>query len=262
MSLPSPIDEARAAQLRALVDRLEVEINDLELLERALTHRSYAFEEGGLRTNERLEFLGDSVLALVVTDEIFHAHASEAEGRLAKLRAAAVKTGSLAIVARTIDLGNIVRLGKGEAASGGSDKNSILADTLEAVIGAIYLDQGYPVAADVVLRLFADRLEDLSERQASLDYKTSLQELTAAAFGALPQYVLAHTGPDHAREFTAQVNVAGVERGHGVGKNKKQAEQAAAKDAYVSLTHDGETPLLSDSGLADVVAEGVSPAVR
>jgi ribonuclease III len=214
---------------------LDLEFTDPALLQRALVHRSYAFENGGLATNERLEFLGDAVLALVVTDEIFHALPDSAEGRLAKVRAAAVKTASLADIARGIDLGAHVLLGKGEAASGGADKDSILADTLEAVIGACYLDAGFRAAYDLVVRLTAEHLVVLSGRDAALDFKTSLQELVAARFESTPSYRLDDTGPDHAKTFTATVVVDGREVGTGTGPSKKHAEQAAAREAYALL---------------------------
>lgn len=214
---------------------LDVHVDDLRLLEQALVHRSWAFENGGVEPNERLEFLGDAVLALVVTDEIYHAHPDEQEGRLAKVRSAAVKTGSLADVARGLGLGRFVRLGRGEAASGGADKDSILADTLEAVLGAIYLDGGFATAYDVVERLFADRLTELAGRGAALDYKTSLQELAAARFDSLPRYEVTDTGPDHAKTFTATVTIDGTAHGAGEGRSKKEAEQRAAREAYRTL---------------------------
>lgn len=226
-----------AAELAA---RLEVHIDDLSLLEQALIHRSWAFENGGVEPNERLEFLGDAVLALVVTDEIYHAHPDEQEGRLAKVRSAAVKTASLADVARRLDLGRFVRLGRGEASSGGADKDSILADTLEAVLGAIYLDRGFPTAYDVVERLFSERLAELAGRGAALDYKTSLQELAAARFEHLPRYDVDDDGPDHAKTFTATVSVDGEVAGRGEGRSKKEAEQRAAREAYRALAPDGE----------------------
>lgn len=226
---PSP----SAAELAAL---LEVHVDDLGLLERALVHRSWAFENGAVEPNERLEFLGDAVLGLVVTDEIYHAHPDEQEGRLAKVRSAAVKTGSLAAIARELGLGRYVKLGRGEAASGGADKDSILADTLEAVVGAVYLDQGFASAYDLVERLFGDRLVELAGRGAALDYKTSLQELTAARFDVLPRYDVTDEGPDHAKTFTALVQVDGEVVGRGQGANKKEAEQRAAREAYRRLT--------------------------
>lgn len=219
-----------------LMRELGMRFEDPSLLERALTHRSYAFEHGGIATNERLEFLGDAVLSLVVTDELYHAHPDAPEGELAKLRAAAVKTASLASMARQIGLGRFVRLGKGEAASGGADKSSILADTFEAVLGAYYLDRGYPEVYDLVRDLFGARLADLAGRGASLDYKTSLQELVAARFESMPRYQVSDRGPDHEKEFTAEVTVDGDVVGRGVGRSKKAAEQRAAREAYLALT--------------------------
>jgi ribonuclease-3 len=215
-----------------LVEVLDVHLDEPSLLDRALTHRSWAFENGGVEPNERLEFLGDAVLGLVVTDEIFHAHPDEQEGRLAKVRSAAVKTESLADVARGLGLGDYVKLGRGESTSGGADKDSILADTLEAVIGAVYVDQGFASAYDLVERLFADRLAELADRGAALDYKTSLQELSAQRFEALPRYEVSDEGPDHAKTFQATVTVDGDVVGQGEGRNKKQAEQRAAREAY------------------------------
>jgi ribonuclease III len=231
--MSTPGASPSAAELVAL---LGVHVDDLALLERALVHRSWAFENGGVEPNERLEFLGDAVLGLVVTDEIFHAHPEEQEGRLAKVRSAAVKTDSLAAIARGLGLGRFVKLGRGEAASGGADKDSILADTLEAVVGAVYLDQGFATAYDLVERLFGDRLVELAGRGAALDYKTSLQELTAARFDVLPRYEVSDEGPDHAKTFTAVVRVDGEVVGRGEGANKKQAEQRAAREAYRRLT--------------------------
>jgi ribonuclease-3 len=176
------------------------------------------------------------VLALVVTDEIFHAHPDAAEGQLAKLRAAAVKTGSLALMARDIGLGRFVRLGRGEANSGGADKDSILADTFEAVLGAYYLDRGFAAVSQLVRDLFGARLADLAGRGAALDYKTSLQELVAARFESMPRYAVSDEGPDHQKTFTAAVTVEGRIVGDGVGRSKKEAEQAAAREAYLQLT--------------------------
>jgi ribonuclease III len=225
-------DPAPAAELAALLD---VELDDLELLDRALTHRSWAFENGGVEPNERLEFLGDSVLALVVTDELFHANPADPEGRLAKVRSAAVKAASLAAVAREIGLGRFVKLGRGEAISGGADKDSILADTLEAVIGAVYVELGFPGAYDVVERLFASRLVGLAEGDAALDFKTGLQELTAARYEVLPRYTVDDDGPDHEKTFRATVSVRGDVVGRGTGRSKKEAEQRAAREAYQRL---------------------------
>jgi ribonuclease III len=225
----------QAADLSRLID---VPFDDPALLEMALTHRSWAFEHQA-KPNERLEFLGDAVLALVVTDEVFHAHPEEQEGRLAKVRSAAVKTGSLATIARELGLGRYVKLGRGEAASGGHDKDSILADTLEAVIGAVYLDRGFATAYDLVQRLFGERLAEVAELEAALDYKTSLQELAASTYDQLPQYVVRDEGPDHEKLFRAEVHVDGRVVGQGQGRSKKQAEQRAAREAFRTLH---ETP--------------------
>lgn len=225
----TPHADRAAADLAAVLD---VHLDDLSTLELALTHRSWAFEQGGQPTNERLEFLGDAVLGLVVTDEIYSSHPDEQEGRLAKLRAAAVRAESLAQVARGLSLGRYIRLGRGEAASGGADKDSILADALEAVIGAVYVDQGFATAYDLVERLFADRLIEVAASHAALDFKTSLQELAAARFEVLPRYEVTETGPDHAKTFTATVAIDGTIAGRGEGRSKKEAEQRAAQEAH------------------------------
>jgi len=220
---------------QSLQAALELQFADPELLTLALTHRSYAFEAGGLPTNERLEFLGDAVLGIVVTDWIYHRFEHATEGRLAKVRAAAVNTHSLAGIARNLGLGEQVLLGKGEEQSGGRDKDSILADSLEALLGAVYLDRGLEATAELIRRLFHELLEDISTRRESLDYKTSLQELTAGELGVLPIYDLSEKGPDHEKQFTATVTVAGEWLGQGVGRSKKEAEQAAAQEAYAIL---------------------------
>lgn len=233
---------ATAAELAAVLD---VHLDAPELLEQALTHRSWAFENGAVEPNERLELLGDAVLALVVTDELFHAHPGEQEGRLAKLRAATVRTTTLATVARRIGLGAFVKLGRGEAASGGADKDSILADTLEAVLGAVYLDQGFATAYDLVQRLFGASLVEVANHTEALDFKTSLQELAALRYERLPRYVVVDQGPDHRKEFTAEVRVVDEVVGRGTGRNKKEAEQAAARDAYRRLTRDTAEPSIA-----------------
>jgi ribonuclease-3 len=205
------------------------------LLFRALTHRSYAYENGGLPTNERLEFLGDSVLGLVVTSALYRRHPDLPEGQLAKLRAAVVNMRALAGVGRALGLGQFVMLGRGEEASGGRDKSSILADTVEAVIGAVYLEHGIEVASALVHRLVDPLLESSAELGAGLDWKTSLQELTATAGLGVPEYVVAEDGPDHAKIFHAVARVGGVGHGEGDGRSKKEAEQAAAAAAFKRL---------------------------
>jgi len=213
-----------------------------ETLERALTHRSYAYENGGLPTNERLEFLGDSVLSLVVTDTLYKGHPTLPEGQLAKLRAAVVQMSTLAeVAARELNLGSFVRLGRGEEGTGGRDKPSILADTLEAVIGATYIDCGLDEASGLVHRLFDPVIERSALLGAGLDWKTSLQELTADRGLGVPEYHVRDSGPDHQKMFRAVVKVGTRELGEGEGRSKKAAEQLAAEAAYLSITAD-DTP--------------------
>lgn len=228
---------------------------DPELLELALTHRSYAYENGGLPTNERLEFLGDSVLGVVITETLYNTHPELSEGRLAKLRAAVVNARALAEVARTIGLGPHIRLGKGEESTGGHDKSSILADTVEAIIGATYLsggpDGGFENARRLVHLLFDPLLDAAAALGAGLDWKTSLQEFCAEHDLGVPQYVIEDDGPDHMKTFTAQVRVADRLHGHGVGRSKKEAEQQAAEAAYRTLVDE-----LSAATEADASATG------
>ena len=214
---------------------LGIRFGSEQLYVRAFTHRSYAYENGGLPTNERLEFLGDAVLGLVVTDVIYRAFPELPEGQLAKLRAATVNMNVLADVARELGVGEAVRLGRGEEMSGGRDKSSILADTLEAILGAVYLDKGLPRAAALIRRLFEARVMEAAGRGAALDYKTSLQELAASSLGGMPSYSIEEEGPDHAKRFTATVSVAGVPYGSGKGRSKKEAEQNAAQEAFETL---------------------------
>ncbi len=216
----------------ALRKELGDPILDPELLERALTHRSYAYENGGLPTNERLEFLGDSVLGIVVTETIYLMHPELSEGRLAKLRAAVVNARALAGVALTIGLGDHVKLGRGEETTGGRMKASILSDTVEAVIGAVHLSGGIETSADVVHLLFDPLIAEASDMGAGLDWKTSLQELSAQHSLGVPDYLITDEGPDHLKVFHAQVQVGDQLYGNGVGRSKKEAEQAAAETAY------------------------------
>ncbi|HEV7211276.1 MAG TPA: ribonuclease III [Blastococcus sp.] len=209
------------------------------LLGLALTHRSFAYENGGLPTNERLEFLGDSVLGLVVTDELYRSQPDLPEGQLAKLRASVVNMTSLAAVARRLGVGGIgpqLLLGRGEETTGGREKDSILADALEALIGAIHLGCGLDSAAAIVHRLFDPLLVESSTRGAALDWKTSLQELGAAAGLGAPSYVVEDDGPDHAKTFTAAVVLSGTVYGTGTGRTKKAAEQEAAEAAWRALS--------------------------
>jgi ribonuclease-3 len=212
---------------------------DPELLGRALTHRSFAYENGGLPTNERLEFLGDSVLGVVITTALFNDHPDLPEGQLAKLRASVVNMRALAEVARGLGpagLGPYLLLGKGEETTGGRDKASILADTLEALIGAIYLQHGLDTTAKVIHRLFDPLMAEAACRGAALDWKTSLQELTASLGLGVPEYRVEEAGPDHAKIFTAWAVVAGARYGGSEGRSKKEAEQRAAAAAWRELS--------------------------
>jgi len=209
------------------------------LLALALTHRSYAYENGGLPTNERLEFLGDSVLGLVVTDELYRSQPDLPEGQLAKLRASVVNMTSLARVARGLGDGGIgpqLLLGRGEETTGGREKDSILADALEALLGAVHLGRGLDTAAAIVHRLFDPLLVQAATRGAGLDWKTSLQELAAGRGLGPPGYSVQDDGPDHAKTFTAAVLLAGTVYGKGAGRTKKAAEQEAAEAAWRALS--------------------------
>jgi ribonuclease III len=234
VSIPAD-GRAQDADTAALLRELQVHVSD-ELLDRALTHRSFAYENGGLPTNERLEFLGDSVLGLIVTDTLFHRHPDLPEGNLAKLRAAVVNSRALAEVARGLDLGSYVRLGKGEEATGGRDKSSILADTLEAVIGAVYLQGGLGAADALVHRLFDPVIAKSARLGAGLDWKTSLQELTAAEELGGPEYLVEESGPDHQKSFRAVARIGGQIYGEGEGRSKKEAEQQAAELAWTAIS--------------------------
>jgi len=213
---------------------------DPQLLELALTHRSYAYENGGLPTNERLEFLGDAVLGLVVTDSLFREHPDLAEGKLAKLRASVVNSRALAAVARTLGpdgLGAHLLLGKGEEGTGGRNKDSILADALEAVLGAIYIEHGIATVTTVIIKLFDPLMSESARKGVGLDWKTSLQELTAMHGWGVPDYEVSEEGPDHAKSFTAWAVVGGERFGGARGRTKKEAEQRSAEEAFLILSN-------------------------
>jgi ribonuclease-3 len=229
-----------------------------DILERALTHRSYAYENGNLPTNERLEFLGDSVLGLVVTDTLFRGYPNLPEGQLAKLRAAVVNMTALADVARGLDLGEYVRLGRGEEGTGGRDKPSILADTLEAVIGAVFIDRGLDAAHGLVHALFDPVIERSARLGAGLDWKTSLQELTAAELLGVPEYTVTESGPDHQKSFRASVKVGGKVLGSGEGRSKKAAEQQAAEAAWMAISSAAGEATADDA--ADGPTDGSAPS--
>jgi ribonuclease III len=260
VTVPGGSGDSAGTDTAELLRALQVPLG-APLLERALTHRSYAYENGGLPTNERLEFLGDSVLGLIVTDTLFRGYPDLPEGQLAKLRAAVVNMRALAGVARGLRLGAYIRLGKGEEGTGGRDKSSILADTLEAVLGAVYLDRGLTEADALVHRLFDPVIARSARLGAGLDWKTSLQELTAAEILGVPEYHVDESGPDHQKSFRASVRIGGRTYGEGEGRSKKEAEQQAAEAAWTWITEG--TMRASDIGApADggaVVGGGVHP---
>lgn len=216
------------------MDRLGHRFGDPALLELALTHRSWCAEHPESASNERLEFLGDAVLGLVVTQRLYSRFGGWAEGDLAKTRASLVKSATLSEVGRAVGLGGQLRLGRGEDASGGRGKASILADAVEAVIGAVYLDGGLGAADDVVGRLLGPRLDEAADAPGHADYKTRLQELAAHLGFDPPVYDVTASGPPHDARFEAEVR-AGSARGVGTGSTKKHAEQQAAEIAYATL---------------------------
>ena len=212
---------------------------DADLLLQAVNHRSFSYENDDAPHNERLEFLGDSVLGLVVTNHLYRANPDLPEGELAKLRSAVVSARALGGEAGRLDLGDYFRLGRGEENSGGRAKNSILADGVEAVIGAVYLSSGLDAATTVVHHLLDELMEQSQTMGAALDWKTSLQELGSARGLGLPEYRITDSGPDHAKLFEATAVLGGEEAGTGSGPTKKAAEMMAAEAAWHHLTAQG-----------------------
>ena len=205
------------------------------MLELAFTHRSFAYESGSKETNERLEFLGDSVLGLIVTESLYKRYPDFDESRLSPLRSGVVNMRALADIARGLQLGSHIRLGKGEEVTGGRDKHSLLADALEALIGAIYLQFGFAKCLEIVEKLITPTMDSAVARGAGLDGKTALQELAAALGKGAPEYVVSEEGPDHDKNFTATAMLAGQVLSQGSGKSKREAEQVAARGAYEAL---------------------------
>jgi len=217
-----------------LLEILGVEI-DAELLELAFTHRSFAYEAGLTATNERLEFLGDSVLGMVVTEELYRKYPDLDESRLSPLRSGIVNMRALADIARTLSLGKYIRLGKGEEVTNGRDKNSLLADAFEALIGALYISAGFEKTSHCLLTLVGPTLNSAMAMGAGLDGKTALQELVASQGKATLEYQVSESGPDHDKSFEAIALVGGEAIATGFGKSKREAEQAAARTAFAIL---------------------------
>lgn len=230
-----------------LAQRLRWSPKDPDLLAQALAHRSWCAESDGQPSNERLEFLGDAVLGLIVTAHIYAEYPDLPEGELAKVRAAVVSAPTLAGLASLLGVGEALQLGKGEATSGGRSKPSLLADAMEALIGAVYLDAGMEAAERLVLELMADQIADAAAGPGGEDYKTRLQEVSSQRFDQLPVYSVTDRGPDHAKHFRATVTIAGEERGHGEGRSKKQAEQSAAQVAWENLERRAEPRPTNDN---------------
>ncbi|MGM0929150.1 MAG: ribonuclease III [Actinomycetota bacterium] len=230
-----------------LLERLGVDL-DAETLRLALTHRSYAYEHGGLPTNERLEFLGDSILGFSVTDALYRDNPDLPEGELAKRRSAVVSTRALAGIARSLDVGQHVLLGQGEKLTNGADKSSILADTMEALFGATYLCHGIETARQLVMRLIGPLLADAEALGAGTDWKTSIQELAAARKMGNVTYRVEGSGPDHARTFEATLLIGTAEFGRGAGHSKKEAEQEAAASTWRNLRGSLPEPVTGSAG--------------
>lgn len=230
-----------SAAVGDLTNALGIEV-DPELLVLALTHRSFAHEAGGIPTNERLEFLGDAVLGVIVTESLYRTHPEHSEGDLARMRAATVSQRALAGTARTLNLGSYVLLGKGELSTGGREKDSILSDTLEAVFGAVFLCHGLEPTRRVVEALVGPTLRAAADLGAGLDWKTSVQEVAAARGLGAPVYAVDGTGPDHARTFTARLLLGETVWGEGSGPSKKVAEQHAAEQAHRALAAESSPP--------------------
>jgi ribonuclease-3 len=241
--LKKAVTDDRKSELQLFQYQTGIKFKDLGLLNLAFIHRSYANENGSpMLNNERLEFLGDSVLGLVVCEYLYERLPQRKEGYLAKVKSFAVSEDSLAEVALKLKVDNFILIGKGEEASGGRYKKALLADCMEAIIGAHYLDAGYKSVKKFVLAIIKPVVENIIQDRYKKDYKTMLQELVQKRFKSYPRYILKdRTGPDHDRTFWMSVEINGAEYGPGKGKNKKQAEQMAAEAAYMKLTAGEET---------------------
>ncbi len=248
--------DSHIEDMHGFLARLGVELPD-ELIAQALTHRSFSYENDNVPHNERLEFLGDSILGQAVTVQLYRDNPELSEGTLAKRRSSLVSSAALAEIARHFELGQHLRLGKGEELTGGREKDSILADTVEAIIGAVFVGCGPAVANDFVLHLVQPLFADPDRFGAAMDPKTSLQEIASALNLSGPSYSVTGEGPDHNRIFTAVVSVGGTPRGTGSGTSKKQAEIAAALDAWGELS--GELASDASQGSSPDPSRGSSP---
>ncbi len=243
--------EAAQSRIRTVWSELGIE-PDPQLVQLALTHRSWAYEHDSAPHNERLEFLGDSVLGVVVTEHLYRSYPELAEGQLAKMRAAVVSTTALARRARELDLGPSIKLGRGEVLTGGADKDSILADTMEALIGAVFLSCGREAASGYVHRLVDEKVLEAAEAGEALEWKMALYDLCSSLGLSAPTYVHEASGPDHDKRFTARACIDGVLYEGRVGRSKKEAEQGAAELAVKALraAHEAQEAMGAEQGLA------------
>lgn len=223
--------------LREYAKQLKIKFNDISLLERALTHRSFSNEENSSYNNEKLEFLGDAVLALIITTYLFANCPELNEGDFARIRSYIVSEEILSAIGRKLSINHHIKIGKGEELTGGRDKKGIIADAFEALIGAIYVDQKMQKAEDFVIRLFQTELNQVINNEKGFDYKSLLQELIQKKHKDCPRYKLEHEeGPEHDKTFTMGVYINDTLYGTGTGKSKKEAEKIAARIAYSKLT--------------------------
>jgi len=231
------LSEERANQLESFQKNLGYNFDDLYLLNKALTHKSYVNEMAEpVKNNERFEFMGDSVLDMIVSDYMVRNFPDFAEGRLSKIRAAVVNEACLAELGRAVELGQYLLLGKGEELSGGREKNSLLANAYEAVAGAVYFDSDMETAFRIFLPALENKIIQCADTSDYRDFKSELQEYTQTHLSCIPTYrVIKETGPDHAKQFEVAAWIQEEMRGQGAGRTKKEAEQAAAKSALDSF---------------------------
>jgi ribonuclease III len=234
---PPPVSSERRQELNLFEKHAGIRFRNLRFLNLAFCHRSYANEiPGKVDNNEKLEFLGDSVLGLVVCESLYTSFPDKNEGDLARIKSFVVSEASLEIIAKSLKVDNFILIGKGEEYSGGRSKTAIIADCMEAILGAYYLDSGFKAVRKLILELFVPEIQKVLEDRHKKDYKTLLQEYVQKKYKSYPKYILdKKTGPDHDRTFWVSVVIDGTDYGPGTGKNKKVAEQSAAGIAYKAI---------------------------
>lgn len=222
--------------VKELEKKLNIEFNNIDIFKTALTHSSYANGKKGVKYNERLEFLGDSVLQLCMTEYLFHSYKNKSEGELTKIRALIVCEASLFEIAQKLSIGKYISMSKGEELTGGRERTSILADSVEAILAAIYLDQGFSAAKQFILKNFMDTIEKAVSNNIVIDFKTRLQEkLQKSGVNKIEYEIYKQDGPPHRRQFYCKVLIGSKDMGKGIGYSKKEAEQFAAKEALSNL---------------------------